>query len=143
VPIAKVEERRVRLQGSLWMAMALCRVRARSISYQHENMRNILRLAPPASTRGAWTSTILYMLGDHGVFDGWERHVTNVGETLSNRDRDRLMVTECQAKGLVLITRDDQVISEASATGVDAIGPEAFATRHMSRDEPGPCSHNG
>jgi hypothetical protein len=57
------EARRVRTQGTLWLAMALCEVRALSLSYQHENLRNILRLAPPDSQVGGWTSSILTSAG--------------------------------------------------------------------------------
>jgi hypothetical protein len=71
------------------MAMALCRRSAVSLTYQHENLRNILRLAPPDSEVGGWTSTILYVLGDGGVFRGWERLMTTSGERLSDRDRDQ------------------------------------------------------
>src|SRR5262245_33861649 len=70
------EGRRLRMQGSLWMAMALCEVSAVSVAYQHENMRNILRLAPPGSEVGGWTATIVWQLGDGGVFNGWERTMT-------------------------------------------------------------------
>lgn len=115
--------------------MALCRVGARSVTYQHENVRNMLRMAPPDSERGGWTSTIIYQLGDGGVFDGWERYMTNDGAALSNRDRDRHMVNECHTDGLVLVTRDAQVIDEARGVGVDATEPELFAARHLTREE--------
>ena len=133
--LAAVEERRLRIQGSLWMAMALCRAGARSVTYQHENVRNILRMAPPDSERGGWTSTILWMLGDHGVFDGWGRNMTNDGRNLTNRERDRHMVAECRSDGLVLVTRDAEVIGEARAVGVDAADPETFAVRHLTRED--------
>jgi len=134
IPIANVEARRIRMQGSLWMAMALCEARAISVSFQHENLNNILRMAPPGSERGGWTSAILYVLGDGGVFDGWERFLTNDGLGLSNRNRDRHMVNECRTGGLVLVTRDDQVIGEARNVGVDVAEPEAFAARYLTRD---------
>jgi len=158
------EGRRVRMQGALWMAMALCRLGAVSLTYQHENLRNILRLAPPDSEVGAWTSTILYVLGDGGVFRGWERLMTASGEGLSDRDRDRLIIRACAQTPivapipgitsereqlmaealatirehtpgpLVLVTRDGRLIREATAAGVDATDPEAFAARTMTRE---------
>lgn len=131
--LAKVEERRLRIQGSLWMAMALCRVGARSVTYQHENVRNILRMAPPDSERGGWTSTIVWMLGDHGVFDGWERHMTNDGANLTNRERDRHMVAECRSDGLVLVTRDEEVIGEAHAVVVPGFRRRRAADAPASR----------
>jgi hypothetical protein len=92
-------------------------------------------MAPPGSNRGARTAAIVWSLGEHGVFDGWERHTTNDGEKLSNRQRDQHMVTECAADKLVLITRDEEVIVEASTAGVDGCDPEAFAARHISRED--------
>lgn len=61
---AEPERRRVLMQGSLWMAMSLCQLGAATLTYQHENLRNILRLAPPDSEVGGWTATIVYQLGD-------------------------------------------------------------------------------
>jgi len=157
------ERRRVRMQDSLWMAMALCQERAVSLTYQDENLRNILRLAPPDSEVGGWTSTILYQLGDGGVFGGWDRLMTTSGTGLSDRDRDRLIVRVCapnpittpipgitrereqlmrealdtireQTPGpLTLITRDEQVIREGLEAKVDAATPETFAARTMTR----------
>jgi hypothetical protein len=132
---AKVEDRRMRMQGSLWLAMALCQARAITLTYQHENLRNLRRLAPPGSFAGSWTSAILYFLGDGGVFDGWERHLTNDAETLTNKQRDSYMVNECRTEGLVLITRDDGARDEARAAGVDAAEPEAFAARFLACDD--------
>lgn len=158
------ERRRLLMQGSLWMAMVLCRLRAVSVTYQHENLRNILRLAPPDSEVGGWTSTIVWQLGDGGVFSGWDRLMTTSGKALSDRNRDRLIVRACAANPittpipgitpereqimaealaeirvnapgpLVLVTRDRQVLREATAAGVDAVDPETFAARTMTRD---------
>jgi hypothetical protein len=133
-PVAAVEARRIQMQSSLWMAMAMSEVGARSVSFQHENLKNILRLAPPHSPRASWTASVLYVLGDGGVFGRWERFLTNDGVTLSNRDRDRHMVNECRTDQLVLVTRDAQVLREAQALGVDALLPELFAVRHLTRE---------
>jgi hypothetical protein len=165
--IGNPERRRVRMQGALWMAMALCAVGAVSISYEHENLRNILRLAPPDSEVGGWTSSILYQLGDGGVFGGWDRIATRSGAPLSDRDRDRLSVRACSAKPLtvpipgitsererllaealedirahtagplVLVTRDGRLTREARAAGVDAGDPETIAARTMAREAAG------
>lgn len=128
------EGRRVRLQGSLWMAMALCRLDASTVTYQHENLRNILRLAPPESEVGGWTSTIVYVLSDGGVFRGWERRMTSIGETLSDRNRDRLITRECVSGPIALVTRDARLTREAIAAGVDATNPETFAERTIARE---------
>ena len=161
---ANPEGRRVLMQGSLWMAMVLCQMRVSTLTYQHENLRNILRLAPPDSEVGGWTATIVYQLGDGGVFSGWERTMTTSGEQLSDRDRDRLIVRACSAGvittpipgitaermqlmqqaldtirehtpgPLVLVTRDADLIRRAGAAGVDTADPETFAARTMTRD---------
>jgi hypothetical protein len=158
------EGRRLRMQGSLWMAMALCQQQAVSLTYQHENLRNILRLASPDSEAGGWTSTILYILGDGGVFGGWDRLMTASGATLSDADRDRLIIRICapnpvvtpipgitpervrlmaQALAriretvpgpLVLVTRDADLIRRARVENIDAEEPEAFATRTLTRE---------
>ena len=78
---------------------------------------------------------MLYFLGDGGVFDGWEGHMTNDGEALTNRQRDAHMIEECRSGGFVLVTRDAQVIAEARSVGVDADDPEAFASRHVTRED--------
>lgn len=132
---AKVEERRTRMQGSLWLAMALCQAKAITVAYQHENLRHLRRLAPPGSFVGSWTATIIYLLGDGGVFDGWERHLTNDGETLKNKQRDSYMIDICRADGLVLIMRDAAACEKARAAGVDAAEPEAFAARFLTRED--------
>lgn len=162
--IGNPEGRRVRMQGALWMAMALSNARAVSLSYQHENERNILRIAPPDSEVGGWTSSIVYQLGDGGVFEGWERILTRSGMDLSDRDRDRLSVRVCAPNPitvpipgitpererllaealaeirvhttgpLVLVTRDGKLTREARAAGVDVGDPETIATLTMTRE---------
>ena len=157
------EDRRVRMQQSLWLSMSLASSSAVTLSYQHENLENILRLAPPDSDVGRWTSDILYVLGDGGVFDGWERILTVSGADLTNRDRDRLITRVCcpatlaHAPGteparaalieaalaqirehtqapLTLVTRDGRLTREARAVGVEVGTPEAIAARTLSLD---------
>ena len=76
------------------------------VSTEPGQLHNILRLAPPESEVGGWTSTILYVLGDGGVFEGWHRTITDAGEVgtqeekLSDRERDRLIVRICAAATL-------------------------------------------
>lgn len=162
---ADPERRRVRMQEALWLAMALATTKAVTITYQHENRRNILRLAPPDSEVGDWTASILYVLGDGGAFEGWERIATKTGASLSDRDRDRLMVHVCSAAPLpisvpgmsadreraisdalaeirehtagplVLVTGDADLIRRARKQGVDADEPKAIAARTMTREQ--------
>jgi hypothetical protein len=122
----QLEERRLRMRGSLWMAMALCRGRVVSVTYQHENVRNILRMAPPGSTRGTWTAAILYIIVDGGVFDGWERMMTNQGAQLSNPQRDRFMIEQCRDHGMILVSRDREARDIAATEGVIAMLPEEY-----------------
>ena len=129
-----LEYRRVRIRGALWMSMALCRRGAVSIQYQHETVRNLVRTAPPGTPRGWWTEALIYVLRDGGVFDGWARVMTNDHADLGNRGRDRQMVEECRVNGLLLITRDEQVIREAGEAGVRVARPEEHARDVMSLD---------
>jgi hypothetical protein len=132
----KFEFRRRRMQGALWMAMALAQQQVTTVSYQHENLNNTLRLGPPGSPRGVWTAAVLYILGDGGVFDGWERHVTNHGAELSNRKRDKLITELCVEHRLTLITRDGLLHRESIERGVPTFTPERYAARvvKMPRD---------
>lgn len=129
-----IEARRWRMQGSLWMVMALCQRLVRSLTYRHENERNILRMAPPGSNRGVHTSAILYIIGDGGVFEGWEADTTNIGAELNNPARDRLMVEQCRETGMVLVSRDQGVLDLAEAEGVSAMLPEGYAMSVFPRD---------
>ena len=131
---ADVEIRRVRMQESLWMAMALCMKDVVTVHYLHETVNNLLRIAPPGSGRGAWTSAILYMLGDGGVFAGWHRCAEQDGAQLKNRARDRLMIETCRNEHLVLVTRDEEVIIEAHAEGVTAMRPGEYASTVLPRE---------
>lgn len=132
-PPGAVDERRARMQGSLWMAMALCRGLVQSVHYGHEGLNVLVQIAPPGTDIGAWTSVVLYVLGDGDVLAGWERAYTMDGQGLPNRDRDRLMVRHCIEDGLILITRDQQVIREACAQMVDVVEPEDYAARVLER----------
>lgn len=138
------EGRRVRMQGALWMAMVLGQLNAVSLTYQHENLRNILRLAPPDSEVGGWTSTILYVLGDGGMFRGWERLMTASGEglsdrdrnrRLSDRDRDRLIVRACAPTPIVtpiqgITPEREQLMAEGLAAIRERVpGPLVLITR--------------
>lgn len=125
---AKYEQRRQEMQGALWMVMALCQRLARSESFHRESERNMLRMAPPGSVRGKYTSVVLYLLGDGGVFDGWEAKAADEAPlALSNKGRDKYMVEQCRDRGLTLITRDREVREElAPAEGVKALTPEQY-----------------
>ena len=61
--------------------------------------------------------------------------MTNDGDALSNRQRDAHMIQECRDDGLVLLTRDAQVIGEATHAAVDAVDPETFAARYLTRED--------
>jgi hypothetical protein len=123
----EIEARRMRMQGSLWMAMALCLRLVRSTTYRHENERNIRRMSPPGSERGMYTSAILYLIGDGGVFAGWDADTTDIGAELSNPARDRLMIEQCRDGGMVLVSRDQAVLEGAAPERVEAMVPEDYA----------------
>lgn len=127
--------RRVRVQGSLWMAMALCAQRATTISYLHETSRTVFKIAPPDTRIGLPTVAVFRVLIPGGVFDGWERVETNDAAALGNRARDRYMADECHRRGLVLVSRDAGALSYASSLGVRAVSPEDYARSALSRDD--------
>lgn len=131
----QLEERRLRMRGSLWMAMALCHRLVVSVTYQHENERNIRRMAPPESTRGEWTAAILYILGDGGVFDGWECMMTNQGAQLSNPQRDRFMVEQCRDNGMILVSRDREARDIAASECVTAMTPEEYGASVLTDEQ--------
>lgn len=130
---ADVETRRIRMQGTLWAIMVLCSQQAVTLSYSHEGMRNFARMSPVGSDLHAWSGTILFVLDDGGVFDGWMGAITSTGSDLTNRQRDRHMIEICATSRLLLLTRDEQVIDEAKAAGVIAMTPEAYAVTVMPR----------
>jgi hypothetical protein len=92
-------------------------------------------MAPPGTERGNWTAAIVYVLGDGGVFAGWEQLLTTDAASLSNRDRDQHIVRECSSDAMSLVTRDQQVIREARSAGVDCDEPEPIAARTLNRED--------
>lgn len=75
---------------------------------------------PPSGPFTHWVDTnVMLEVYSHGdlyqAFEHWQR--------------------ECRADGLVLVTRDAEVLEEAQNAGVDAADPEVFAVRHLARDE--------
>jgi len=122
------EDRRMRAQGSLWMAMVLDDLRAASVSYEHENLNNILRLAPPGSGGGALVCVALYLIRDH-VCHHWVAGVTQVGAEQGNRARDRLLVDEAGKLGIPVVSRDQYCHQYGAAQGVAVFTPEDFADR--------------
>ncbi len=134
-----LEGRRERIRGSLWAAMALAKVGAVSVQYQHETIRNLKRLAPPATPHGWWTEAAIYVLGVadgvDGVFRGWHRTFTNDHAELNNPGRDRMIKVECVEHGLRLISRDDDLIAETRAAGGTAYLPEEFGATEITMEE--------
>lgn len=128
-----VETRRVRMQGTLWLATILSLAQAVTLSYSHEGLRNLARMCPPGSDLQAWSRTILSVLGQGGVFDGWIHAATDTGAGLSNRQRDRHMIEMCRKNRWVLFTRDRRATDEARAVGVQALTPEDYAVQFMPR----------
>lgn len=133
-PSHVLEGRRLRLQGSLWLAMALSRSGTTSISYEHESIKSMLRINPVDGQGADWTRLILYCASDGGVFDGWEQRTTNDAEDLTNEERDDFIVESCTS-GLIFISRDEKARLKASERGVAQYTPEDFARTIISFDE--------
>jgi hypothetical protein len=132
-----LEQREVRMRGSLWMAMALCQRLVRSKSYQHESEQNILRNAPPGTSRGRWTVGALYILGDGGVFDGWDSRMTDQGAHLSNPERDRFMISQCRDNGMTFVSRDRKAIALAATEMVLAMEPQQYGASVLTEKQAG------
>lgn len=131
-PAATPEERRQRIRGSLWMAMALCTRNEITVSYTHEIVNNVVKVGPPDSDAGDRTSALLRALESGGVFEGWGRAGETEGAELGNRARDRRIRTECVRAGLKLITRDGLLTKEARGDGIEVRTPEDFAARVLT-----------
>jgi hypothetical protein len=146
-----IEERALRMRGSLWLAMALVQQQAMTIHYYRETERIIRKLAPPGSNSATWVSAIVHDL-DPFLFDGWERQTTWYGEVqdgteiaTTNPIRDRRMIELCRNERWVLITRDgierdggirtDGVFYRARAAGVNVRTPEEYARGIIRLDE--------
>lgn len=128
---AAAKRRRLRIKNSLWMAMALCHERAVTISYQHEVFRNALKVAPPDTKLALPTKALFNALMPNGLFDGWTMIHTNAGASLSNKQRDRLMVDTCRDEALLFISRDVGAIEYAETQGVLGVYPEHYAAGIM------------
>jgi hypothetical protein len=58
--MARIEARRLRMQGSLWMAMALSQQGAATMSYSHETVRNMVRQSSiPERYAWAWAARVM------------------------------------------------------------------------------------
>jgi hypothetical protein len=146
-----IEERGLRMRGSLWFAMALVQQQAMTIHYHRETERVIRKLAPLGSNSATWVSAIVHDL-DPILFNGWHRQATWYGEVqdgteteTSDRERDRRMIRMCQDEGWVLVTRDgikrdgsiktNGVFHRARVAGVDVKTPEEYAREVVRLDE--------
>jgi hypothetical protein len=130
---ADVEARRVRMQGTYWLATILSLGQTVTLSYAHEGLRNLARMCPPGSELQAWSRTIYFVLGQGGVFDGWIDVATNTGAGLTNRQRDKHMIDLCRKSKMLLFTRDRRATREARALGVQAMTSEEYAIQQMPR----------
>jgi len=133
----RIEYRRLRAQGSWWMGMALCKQHATTIVAMHE-VKNLMveKLAPPGTDLGALAAAIVWVLGEHGIFEGWTRQGDLDGEKLSDRSMDRLIVEKARDHALTLVTRDGGMITKTGPKkGVTPIEPEDYARVVLSRED--------
>jgi len=130
-PMTNARQRRLRIKHSLWMAMALCRRRAVTISYDHEVYRSIWKVAPPNTRLALPTKALFNALMPNGLFNGWTMTLSNAGVSLGNRARDRLMVDLCRDDALLFISRDDDALGYAASQGVLGVYPEHYAVDTM------------
>ena len=105
---AEVARRAKQYAGSCWMAMALCRDSVSTLSFGDESIIILQRGHDPEDSQASqWPRFILYVLGDYGFFDGWERNGWGVEQTLSGEDRDRLIGAICRRQNKPIISRDE------------------------------------
>jgi len=132
--LARVEDRRMRAQGSWWMAMALCKQRATTVISEHENKNAMRRyLAEPGTDREVMSNALESMLFVNGLLEGWNRRMHPDGCHLSDRQMDLYMVEKAREHEMTLITRDVPVIEKKGpAGGVHPLTPEQYAAQYIS-----------
>lgn len=122
----KVEERRLFMQGSLWMATLLAEGNALTQSYAHEWLDIAQKHCPPGSDLLEWAKVTAFLFSDGGLFRGWEQNMVSGAKPRGNA-ADILMVEECKRVGMKLISRDAGARKRAEALGVEAFLPEKWA----------------
>jgi predicted nucleic acid-binding protein len=140
-----IDGRRLLLQGSLWLAMALDALGATTLSFKHECLATTQRIAKRGTPAGESVVGVLSILSPH-VFPAWRALITDADAALpvgkeGNNLRDALMVKLCAEHGLSLITRDvnrkraePSPPQRARDSGVAVSTPEAFAETVLARD---------
>jgi hypothetical protein len=143
---AKVEERRMRLQGALWFATALDAEATVTACYGHEVAAGTERLAKIGTGAGTWTAVAVQLLRPH-VFPQWQPSWTDDGQVIFDdptkgvrkrgAELDALIVQRCTERSLILVTRDDKgTIGEARASGsITVLTPEEYAAARLSRGQ--------
>ena len=63
---------------------------------------------PSDSQASRWVKRAIFLLSDHGFFDGWDQAGRGVDEVLSGEDRDRLIGEICRRQNKPIISRDEK-----------------------------------
>lgn len=140
-----IEDRRQKLRGSLWLAMAFSEQATVTGCLRHECRDTIGRLVPRNGPTSMWTARMVYIL-QPALFPMWKPMTTDadVDEPkgkAGNNSRDRLIVKLCKENGMTLVTRDRKgkrgqpsIYKLAENEGVKVLLPEAYAATVLPRE---------
>jgi hypothetical protein len=138
-----LEAARIMMQNAAWIAVALDEVRATTVSFLHEVWRNLKCKAPPGSERGAFVSTVAWIVKDY-VAPNWNNMATRIGDEVdhmtdvcrepstTNDERDQIMVDQAKEHGLTVITRDRGAKKRARDADVPHYSPAEYSARVIS-----------
>jgi hypothetical protein len=138
-----LEATRRQMRAANWLAMASDKESTVTVSFEHENVRNLLTKAAPGTSAGAWSAAAVWILKDH-VCPEWEAHLDPFGEKVTengverettNDERDQIMVDAAKRDGLTVITTDGGARKRARKDGVPVKSPEEFAASVISFED--------
>jgi hypothetical protein len=128
----KVEQRRLFMQGSLWMATLFAEGGAFTQSYSHEWLEIAQKHCPPGSDLREWAKITAFLFNEGDLFRGWEQNMVS-GDKPRGTAADIFMVEHCKRTGMKLFSRDAGARKRARAVGVDAFLPEEWAEPFLPR----------
>jgi predicted nucleic acid-binding protein len=138
-----LEDARIMMQDAAWMAVALDEARATTISFLHEVRRILKCKAAPESERGAFVSTVVWIVKEY-VAPNWNNMGTKIGDDVdhttdecrkpstTNDERDQIMVDQAKQHGLTVVTRDRGAKRRARDANVPYYSPAEYSARVIS-----------
>lgn len=127
--IRTLEERRLRSQGTLWMAIALDHIQGATLGLEDESMPLVMRRMID-DDREAWLTLALQFVRPE-ICPEWT--LLNLDARVGkNGYNDTIIAEDAARRGIPVITRDDGVVRKTEARGGVAVSPEAFADHIIS-----------